>query len=125
MRHREGRGQATVELALALPVLALLLVLLAQAGLVVRDQIMVTHATREAARRAAVDPAAAAPRQAALAAARLDPARLQVSVDRPSAPGGAVRVRLAYRAPTATPVIGPLLPDILLRGVASMRREYP
>ena len=53
--QREG-GQATVEVALLLPLLALLLLAVVQVGLVVRDQVLVTHAAREAARAAAVDP---------------------------------------------------------------------
>lgn len=122
---REGReGQATVELALALPVIALLMLLVAQLGLVVRDQLLVVHAAREAARRAAVDPADPNGRSAALRAGPLDADRLQVRITRPPAEGGEVRVRLSYRSPTAAPIIGPLLPDILLRGGASMRREY-
>ncbi|HVL93175.1 MAG TPA: TadE/TadG family type IV pilus assembly protein [Acidimicrobiales bacterium] len=122
-RERSG-GQASVELALALPLVAMLLLLVAQAGLVVRDQVLVVHAAREAARRAAVDPAEASWRQAATRAAPLDPERLAVAVARGAGRGDEVTVRLSYRSPTIAPIIGPLLPDILLRGKASMRREY-
>ena len=51
--HKLGCLQATVELALVLPVVATLLLAVVQVGLVVRDQIRVTHAAREAARAAA------------------------------------------------------------------------
>ncbi|MGH9185287.1 MAG: TadE family protein, partial [Acidimicrobiales bacterium] len=45
-----ARGQATVELALVLPFVALVLLAVAQTALVVRAQVLVTHAAREAAR---------------------------------------------------------------------------
>ncbi|MEO6121854.1 MAG: TadE/TadG family type IV pilus assembly protein [Acidimicrobiales bacterium] len=124
MRREGNEGQASVELALALPLIALLLLLIAQFGLVVRDQVLVVHAAREAARRAAVDPAEASWRQAALAAAPLDPGRLQLRVAPGAGRGTEVQVSVAYRSPTIAPIIGGLLPDILLRGGASMRREY-
>ena len=62
-RRREG-GQATVEVALLLPLLATMLLAVVQVGLVVRDQVLVTHAAREAARAAAVDPTEDAAREA-------------------------------------------------------------
>jgi Flp pilus assembly protein TadG len=51
--NRLERGQATVELALVLPVVVLLLMILIQAALVAKDQLLVQHAAREAARSAA------------------------------------------------------------------------
>ena len=50
--RRDERGQATTELALVLPLIAVLLLLLAQVGLVLRDQLVLTHVAREAARAA-------------------------------------------------------------------------
>ena len=50
------RGQATVEFALLLPVLVLALLAVLQVAFVVRDQVAVVHAAREAARAASVDP---------------------------------------------------------------------
>ena len=49
------RGQATVEAALVLPLVALLLLAVVQIGLLVRTELLVTHAAREAVRAAAVD----------------------------------------------------------------------
>jgi len=115
-------GQAAVELALVLPLLALLLLAMVQVGLVVRDQVLVTHAAREAAREAAVDPSPAAARRAALAGAPLATDRLKLEVERGPEPGR-VRVRLVYRAPTAVALVGPLLPDVELSARASMRSE--
>ncbi len=123
MRARAGdEGQAAVELALVLPLLALLLLGMVQVGLVVRDQLLLTHAAREAAREAAVDPARDAPRRAAVAGAPLEPARLDVRVTAGS-PFERVSARLAYRSPTFVPIVGPLLPDVTLTSHASMRRE--
>ena len=61
-RGRGVVGQAAVELALALPVVVVLLLGMLQVALVGRDQLAVELAAREAARAAAVsaDPAAAA-----------------------------------------------------------------
>ncbi len=117
-----AEGQAAVELALVLPLLALLLLGMVQVGLVVRDQVLLTHAAREAAREAAVDSAPEAARQAALAGAPLEAARLKLQLTR-EPEDERVRASLAYRSPTMVPVIGPLLPDVTLTGVASMRIE--
>ena len=121
---RGQEGQAAVELALVLPLVALLLLAVVQAGLVVRDQVLVVHAAREAARAAAVDPSAGAPRQAALAAAPLDAGRLDLQVSRSGRSGDPVSVAVSYRSATFAPMIGPLLPDVVLRAKASMRREF-
>ena len=50
------RGQATVEFALVMPLIVFGLLAILQVGLVVRDQVAVIHAAREAARAASVDP---------------------------------------------------------------------
>ena len=112
-----------MEVALVLPVVALLLLLVVQAALVVRDQVLVVHAAREAARAAAVDPAAGAPRRAALDGAPLHPARTEVQVG-PGRRGQPVAVTVSYRSPTFVPLVGALVPDVVVRGRASMRREF-
>jgi len=117
------RGQATVELVLALPVLALLLLVIVQVGLVARDELLLTHAAREAAREAAVaaDPDAA--RRGALAGAGLDPGRLEVSVAGRSGSGSRVTVRLTYRSATDVPLVGALVGDVRLVARVTMRVE--
>ena len=125
-RRREGdaeRGQATVEVALLLPVFAALLLAVVQVGLVLRDQVLVTHAAREAARAAAVDPQVAVARGGAEAAARLDPDRLSVELSGSTEPGGRLTVTVRYRAPTAVPLVGPLVGDRTLVAEATMRVE--
>lgn len=122
MRRREG-GQAAVELALALPLLALLALLLLQVGLVVRDQVLLTHASREAARAAAVDGAPGAARDGALAGSRLDGDRLTVRTAGRAGPGSRVTASLSYRSPTDVPLVGRLVGDVRLRASVTMRVE--
>ena len=119
-RRRPG-GQATVELALGFPVVLLGILLVLQLALVGRDQLLVSHANREAARAAAVDPRPAAARDGALAATTgLDPDRLDVDLRRV---GHHVRVVLRYRSTTRLPLVGALVPDPVLRATVSMRIE--
>ena len=117
------RAQATVELVLVLPVIAVLLLAVVQVGLVVRDQVLVTHAAREAARAAAVDPDAGAPARAGAAAADLVAHRLSVAVTDRQGPGSRVRVEVTYVSPTVVPLVGPLVPDVRLSASATMRVE--
>jgi hypothetical protein len=124
-RRRGDGGQAAVELALVLPLVAMLGLGLIQVGLVVRDQVLVTHAAREAARAAAVDPDPAAPRAAALGATGLRPSRMAVEIKAQGLPrtGQLITVRVRYRSPTEVPLIGSLVRDATLSATASMRFE--
>ena len=122
-RGRGDEGQASVELALALPLVVLLLLTVVQLGLVVRDQILVVHAAREAVREAAVDPSPDAPRRAALAGSTLAGDRVTVNSTGRGGVGSRVRVEVAYRAPTAMPLVGAALGDLTLRASATMRVE--
>lgn len=120
-RHARQRGQATVELALTLPFIALALLLVVQVLLIAEGQLAVQHAAREAARVAAVDPDPAA----ATAAATTGPipaAGTRVAVEPPR--DGRVRVTVTHRLPTDVPLVGPLLPDIDLRADATFRVEW-
>lgn len=121
-RRRQG-GQSTVELALLLPVVVLLLLAVLQVGLLGRDVLLVAHAAREAARASAVDADPGAARRAALAASGLTDERLDVRVLGRDGPGSRVEVVVAYRAPTAVPLVGRLLGDRTLRSAVTMRVE--
>jgi Flp pilus assembly protein TadG len=121
--RRSDRGQATAELALSLPVLVVMLLGLVQAGMLARDQILVTHAAREAARAAAVVDDRSAIERAAIEAGPLDRHRLTVEVGPRGAPGSRVTVDLAYVTSTRVPLLGQLVPDVTLRARASMRVE--
>jgi Flp pilus assembly protein TadG len=116
-------GQAAVELALVLPLVALLALALVQVGLVVRAQVLVTHAAREGARAAAVDADPDAARRAAEAGAPLDPARVDVEVHDRGERGARVRVVVRYAAPTDVPLVGSLVGDPVLTASATMRVE--
>lgn len=122
-RRREDGGQASVELALVLPLVVLLLLAVVQLGLLVRDQILVVHAAREAAREAAVDPAADAPRRAALASSTLAGDRLTVTATGRAAPGSRVKVEVAYKPSRSLPLVGAAVGDLTLRASATMRVE--
>jgi Flp pilus assembly protein TadG len=119
-RRRGERGQAAVELALALPLVALLLLAVVQVAVVVRDQVLTVHAAREAARAAAVDPRPAEARRAALVGSGLPAGRLTVDLRRA---GDRVEVTVRYRATTDLPLVGPLMPGLSLRAKAAMRAE--
>ena len=115
------RGQAAVELALCLPFVLLLLLLLVQLGLVVRAQLLVTHAAREGARAAAVasDPRTAA-QLAAEKATGLSASRLLLgTIVGPTR----VTVHARLRVPTDLPIVGPLIPDLVLESDTTMHRE--
>ena len=120
---QDQRGQAVVETALVLPLVVLFLLAVVQVGLVMRAQVLVTHAAREAARAAAVDPDPAAASRAADGATGLDPQRLRVEVSGRDGRGSQVRVRVRYRAATDVPFVGALVGDVSIDAEATMRVE--
>ncbi|MFM7064233.1 MAG: TadE/TadG family type IV pilus assembly protein [Actinomycetes bacterium] len=113
MSPGSARGQATVELALALPVVLLALALVVQVGLVARDRVAVVHAARAAARTAVVTPQlGAATRAARSAGGALSTASVRLDGD-PS-PGGLLGVTVTVR-PTRVPLVGQLVAGRQLR----------
>lgn len=122
MSRFRDRGQAAVELALALPLLCLLAAGLLQVALVARHQLAVQEAARRGARAAAVAAApAAAAQQAAAAAVGIAPLVVTAA---PGA-GGTVTVTVRYVDRTDAPLIGWLLPDLTLTASATMVVEPP
>jgi len=119
--HRTDHGQATVELALVLPLVFALLALVFQIALVARDEIVVTHAARDAAREATVsrDPSRIT------AAAQQNLPGATVRVVRRGGVGEPVEVAISYVTRTKLPLVGVLLPDITLHGRSVMRVERP
>ena len=120
-RVRKDGGQATVELALVLPFVCLLVLAVVQVGLVVHAHLLVVHGAREGARAAAVDPHPLAAQVAVVAGVPLDPDDLDVEV---SPAGERVEVRVGYRFRTDVPLIGALIGDVELSSRAVMRREF-
>ena len=119
------RGQATVELALCLPLVALLLAAVVQVGLLVADQARLWHAAREAARTAVVEPDPNAARQA-VRRVGLDHVDVGI-VPEPAhrVQGKPLRVSLSYRPPDRVPLLGKLVRRVELRAAATMRIEQP
>jgi Flp pilus assembly protein TadG len=118
-------GQATVELALCLPLLALVLGALVELSLLASDQVRLWHAAREAARAAAVEPDATA---AEVAAEQVGLAGAVVSVT----PDAAFRVRgepvtatVTYRPPGRVPLLSEVVSRFELEARAVMRIEQP
>ena len=107
-------GQATVELALVLPLLIVALLAVVQVVVVGRDRIALAHAGREAARAAVEHPDPAGVAAATHSATGLDPDRLSVALTGGTEPGEQFTVRVTYRAVTDVMLVGRLFPDVVL-----------
>lgn len=118
-RARSTAGQSTVEFALVLPMLMMLLLLLIQGALVVRDQVLTVNAAREAAREASVDGG----RIRIVSAANRVVDGVDVDVVERGKVGEPVTVRTRYTSKTKVPLVGALLPDIELEATSTMRVE--
>jgi Flp pilus assembly protein TadG len=120
-RARHDRGQATVEFALALPFVAMLLLGIVQVVVVVRDQLAVGLAAREGARAASVaaDPSSAAALAAGEAVA-LTPLTVSTSIT-----DGRVTVHVSYTNDTSVALIGHLMGNAQLDASVTMAREPP
>ena len=122
MSHRHhDRGQATVEFAIALPLVAILVLAVVQLVVVARDQLAVELAAREGARAAAVAGSTAdAATLAAESATTLRPLTVSTSDD-----GRLVTVTVTASNPTNVPLVGMVIADVEVRGSATMLREPP
>lgn len=117
---RNDRGQATVELALALPLLCTLVLGVVQVAVLGRDRLAVQLAAREAARAAAVSADARAAAAAGVAAVSLPGVEVEVRDE-----GRTVRAVARYTDPTDVPLIGLLLPDVVVDAETVMAVEPP
>lgn len=116
-RHaRSDDGQAAVELALVLPAVVLLLLALVQFALIARDELLVVHAAREAARAASVAGSGS------VAANRVLPGA-DVEISGGERVGDLVVAVVSYRSVTDLPLVGPLVPDPWLHARITMRAE--
>jgi Flp pilus assembly protein TadG len=121
---RAQRGSASVEFAAVLPLVAVCLLLVAQIGLLVSEELAVQHAAREGARAAAVTNDDARARNAALSSGNLDPARATITVGPAQRDVGTpVTVSVAYD-PALVPFAGTFIPSgFRLHATATMRTE--
>jgi Flp pilus assembly protein TadG len=123
--RRDDRGQATVELALCLPLVAVVLAGTIEVGLLAGDVLRLWHAAREAARVAAVDPDPAAARSAA-AHAGLQGVHVVVRPARAvRVQGRPVTVLLRYVPRGHVPLLGELTRGLEFHARATMRIEQP
>lgn len=119
-RLRCERGQSTVEFALVLPLVVLLMLGLLQAGLLLRDQLMVSGAAREGAREAAVS---ADPERVEAAAERAAPALdIEVEIERGDRRGDPAQVKVSA-PPTRVPMVGAIVSGLTVSSSAVMRVE--
>lgn len=109
-----------MELALAMPVVLVGLLLVVQAGLVVAQHVATVHAAREAARAVAVDGRSGVAAAAVADAGRAD---CHTAVERPAEMGAILSVTVTCPAPTDVALVGPLLRDTQVRARAAMRVE--
>lgn len=119
MKDRQENGQATVEIALLIPVLALFLLLIIQVSLVVREHVLVTQASRAAARELSVNSNASA----AITAAHLASPGSHVSFSRPNKVGQYLNVTVTDRVESSLPFIGVVFPDVNVSSRSVMRVE--
>ena len=117
-QYREN-GQATLEVALLLPLLAVFLMLIIQVGLVASRHVLVANAARLGAREASVNQNISD----AIIEIHKSVPDAKVKIDRPSSPGQYLHVEVSDTVESSLPIIGVLFPDITVLGKSSMRVE--
>ncbi|MBT4985732.1 MAG: pilus assembly protein [Ilumatobacter sp.] len=111
-------GQATVEFALALPIVLIVLLGMTQVGVAIRNELAVELAAREGARAASVS---ASPQSAASAAAAAA-VDLPIAV-RTDVTATTVTVTVTYVDPTDVPIIGQFIGPSTHQATATMALE--
>ncbi|MGH2787508.1 MAG: TadE/TadG family type IV pilus assembly protein [Actinomycetota bacterium] len=114
-----------MELALALPIVMVVIAAVVEITLVASDQLRLWHAAREAARVAVVDPD---PKAADRMVTDQGFSSADVNVIPPPAErrgGEPLTVSVAYPRPSRIPVIGSVIDGLELRARATMRIEQP
>ena len=115
----DDRGQAAVEFAVALPIVVIAMLAIAQVGVAVRNEVAVELAAREGARAAAVTTDQSAAGAAARRAVDL-PMDVTVSVDATT-----VTVTVTYVDPTDIAIIGAAIGPVTHTATATMAIEPP
>ena len=116
-----SRGSVTVEFALLIPLLLLVVMMIAEVGLVARLQIELTAAAREGARVAATTPDPAAALAAVNRSLGDRGSEARVNVHRPHVVGAEATVEITFAHHVSLPLIGG--PAIPLTARAAMRVE--
>ncbi len=120
--HKYGdSGQATVELAIVMPFIVLLVAAFFQCAHIVANQLAIWNAARSAARAAAVslDPQFSS-QQAAEYSVKLRPLQITLTTLE-----DVISVHVKYIDRTDLPLIGSLFPNIILEATVAMPREIP
>jgi Flp pilus assembly protein TadG len=119
-RRDDGTGQASVEFALALPVVVVMAIGLVLVGVAVRNELAVEFAAREGARAAAVS---ANPGDAAtLAATRATRLPIEVAT---SSDASTVTVTVTYVDPVDVAILGGFIGPVTHAASATMAIEPP
>lgn len=121
---RDG-GQSSVEFALVVPMVLVVVLMLIQVGLIMYAQIAVTHAAREIARVLVVDPSTDLG-PVTSSATSLDPELLDVEVefdDSIIAGKSVVIVRVSYQIPVIAAIFEPAIGDYSVAATAAMVAE--
>lgn len=119
------RGQATLEMALCLPLVAVIAALMVESALLLADRARLWHAAREAARVAAVDDDAGRI-EAAARRSGLDPSHVDIEPSpNERRQGDPITVRVGYRPEPHVPLVGNLFREVELMAEATMRIEEP
>jgi Flp pilus assembly protein TadG len=111
------RGQATVEVVLVLPLLAILMLAIGQVMVVGVTEIQVTNAARAGARAAAVGESVI---DAVQRGSGLERSRTTITTSRQ---GVNVTVRVAYRGATDVAIVGAMVADTTHTASVTMRVE--
>ena len=112
-------GQSTVEFALIIPVVAIFLMLILQVGLVVRQKILVTNSSREAARILSVENDFGK----ATMKAKETVNDAKVIISRPANQGEYLTVTIKDVVKSKMPILGVIFPDISVTSKTTMRVE--
>ena len=116
-------GQATLEFALLLPALMLIVMFSVQVFLLTRDQMMLLHAARVASRTVAISNDPSLAQSVVVGSTQLDPRRLTVSVLGDAQPGEEVTVRLEYRSQVAFALFRLMVEEVVIEEELMMSAE--
>ncbi|MEI8322228.1 MAG: TadE family protein [Actinomycetes bacterium] len=117
-KSNDERGQATIEFALALPLLVVFVMLIAQFAIVARQQLALWEVARDAARLASVSPNPQTAAQEIVAQNGFSTSAVVATNS-----DGITQVSLTFKENTSLPLLGPFIPSITLRAHVAMLTE--